>query len=214
MNGLDTVFYVLNDDGSEETSMFTDHTLTLFEVRGWVDTLRTGVPTGFNRFAAVCQYAIKNLRYSASFILASVTKKCQLELEQSLGLDATGPEILAHIYKRQHAVALSTQRNLVGSLMSLSLTAIPGESVPDLNNQIKDLCQQIESVGEAPADLNQLVLKCYLDSSVPMFATDINSKYLEILSNPDTYHWTETLRHTEELYYQLLQSHWVTNQPC
>jgi hypothetical protein len=87
---------------------------------------------------------------------------------------------LCCIVERKLTLQASLQRELIEKLTKLSITDEPGEHIPSFNVKIKDLCDSIEWCGPAPMDLNLLVMKCFVDCSVPIFAQHVNAKYYEL----------------------------------
>ena len=69
------------------------------------------------------------------------------------------------------------------------MTQQSGENIPAFNIKVQELCESIEQAKPAPVDLNPLVMKCYLNSQVTLFANSIGSKYLELEIDPQRYHW-------------------------
>jgi hypothetical protein len=53
--------------------------------------------------------------------------------------------------------------------------------------------QSIEQAGPPPADSNQLVMKCFLNSQVTLFANTIGQQYLELEMDPQRHQWRQTL---------------------
>ena len=76
--GMDTIYLMPNEDWSEETNIFFDHSMTIEKVRPWLNQLLKGVvdkSTDPPVTKPVCSYDIQNLRFSAKFLLASITAK-------------------------------------------------------------------------------------------------------------------------------------------
>ena len=172
--------------------MFSNYTFPKRDNDKWINQLKTGVrfydaaaPEN-NRVRTLqpCPYDLQNLKYSAIYILASLTNKFCLEIVNSVGLDATGIEVLLAVTKSKLHVAVSLQRTLIAELEKLDISQIECENVPNSNCKIRDLCESIEQAGLAPMDLNQLVMKVFVNTQVEIFATHIRQKYLDLESKP------------------------------
>ena len=135
----------------------------------------------------------KTLEYSGLFILGSLTPKFCSELEHAVGLDASGVEILICIIECKLSLQVSLQHELISKLERLSFVNEPGENIPSFNIKVTDLCEQIEKCGPAPSDLNTIVMHCYLNCSVVIFAQNVNSKYFELQTDPTKYPWCDTI---------------------
>ena len=154
--GLDTIFKIPNADWSSEKDLFQNYTLPRYEINQWIGQLKNGclfydraeADVG-NRLKTLhtCPYDQKNLQYSATYILASLTNKFRLEIINSVGLEATGIEVLLGVIKRKLHVAVSLQRSLIADLEKLDISQVEGENVHTLNTKIRDLCESIEQAG-------------------------------------------------------------------
>jgi hypothetical protein len=199
--GMDTVFLVPNLTWTSETNIFMDHTITLDKVQPWIDQLKNGVyQTTIDRRIrhAPCPYDKQNLAFSATYLKASLTDKFCQEVLHSVGLDATSIEVFICILRRKLHVVISLQRELILKLEQLDISQVAGENIPTFNIQIQELCESIEQADPPPADLNQLVMKCFLSSQVTLFANTVGQKYLELELDPQ--------RHQGETFYGIMKT--------
>ena len=210
--GLDTIFKIPVDNWTRELDIFQNYTISSDYIGRWVRQLQQGIsfydatvldPNQRVRRLTPCPYDIQNLQYSATYILASLTTKFRIEIVNSVGLEATGIEVLLCVIKRKLHVAVSLQRSLIADLEKLDISQVEGENVPTLNSKIRDLCESIEQAGPSPRDLNQLVIKVYLNTQVEIFATHIRQRYLELENNPSSHTWHNLLVENEDLYLKL-----------
>ena len=125
------------------------------------------------------------------------------EIEHALVLEVSGPQILPGIIERKLSLQALLQRELITELEKLSIISEPGENIPNFNAKIRDLCEAIEKCGPAPMDLNLLVMKCFVDCSVTIFAQHVHIKYFELCCDPTLHPWRETLDLHASMYYQL-----------
>ena len=201
--GLDTPFMVPNEDWTTETNLFQNYGLQWPAVRPWIQQLRTGIIHPRLGRLPVCDFDIHNLDYSATFIKASLTEKFRIEIEHHVGLDASGVQVLLAIIERKLTLKASLQCDLIKQLEKLKLVDQPGEHIPNFNIKISDLCEQIEKCGPEPRDLNLLVMKSSVNSSITIFSQHVNTKYYELRTNPEKYPWRETLSDHSSMYFQL-----------
>ena len=78
---------------------------------------------------------------------------------------------------------------------------------------MQELSESIEQAEPVLVDLNQLVMKCYLNSQVTLFANSIGSKYLELEIDRQRYHWHDILQDNEDLYLKLKKI-WTPESAC
>ena len=83
-------------------------------------------------------YDQQNLEYSALFLLGSLTTKFRTEIEHSVGLTATGIEVLLCIIERRYSLQVSLQRELVAKLEKLDIIQEPGENISNFNIKVKN----------------------------------------------------------------------------
>ena len=201
--GLDTVFMMPDATWTTETNLFQCYSKSWSEIAPWIDQLQTGVSKPGQAPLPACTYDIQNLDYSAIFIKASLTPDFKNEVEHAVGLDASGVRILFCIIEMKLSLQASLQRDLVSQLEKLSITTEPGENIPSFNKKVKDLCTAIEKCGTKPLDLNLLVMKCFVNCSVPIFAQHINTLFFECKRNHNAHPWRTTLENHASMYYQL-----------
>ena len=140
-----------------------------------------------------------------------MTNKFRHEVIGSVVLEATGIDVLLCVIKRKLNVAVSLQRSLIADLEKLDISQIEGENVPTLNCKIRDLCELIEQAGPAPQDLNQLVMKVFLNTQVDIFATHVRQKYLELEDDPAAHPWRTILTENEDIFLKLKKM-WTPEQ--
>ena len=204
--GLDSIFLMPSSDWSKETNIFFDHTLKPETIQSWTQQLLHGVQSTKNHVTIrhpACPYDKQNLTFSRTFLLASVTSRFRQEIQNSVGLDATGIDVFLCILRRKLHLVISLQRELIAKLEALDITQEPGENIPSFNIKVKELCEAIEQSGPTPQDLNLLVMKTFLKSQVQLFSTSIGGKYLELQINPSKHPWRKTLFDNDALYHQL-----------
>ena len=108
--GMDTPFLMPNDTWTLETNLFECFNKTLADVKPWIKQLKEiGVKDAHGTVHPVCPYDVQNLEYSALFILGSLTTKFRSEIEHSVGLSATGIEVLLCIIERKYSLQVSLQ---------------------------------------------------------------------------------------------------------
>ena len=146
---------------------------------------------------------MQNLNYSATFLKASLTSKFRNEIEHANGIDASGPQVLLSIIERKLSLQVSLQRELITKLEKLKITDEPGENIPHFNTKVKDLCEAIEKCGPAPADLNLLVMTCFVNCSVTIFSQHVNTKFFKLKQDATAYPWCDTLQEHCSMFYQL-----------
>jgi hypothetical protein len=120
-----------------------------------------------------------------------------------VGLDATGIEVFVCIPHTKLHIAISLQRGLISKLEALNISQVSGENIPSFNIQVQELCESIEQAGPPPADLNKVVMKCFLHLQVTLFANTIEQKYLELEMDPQRHQWRAILQDNEDLYLKL-----------
>ena len=94
--GLDSIFLMPSSDWSKETNIFFDHTLKPETIQLWTQQLLHGVHSTKNHVSIhrpPCPYDKQNLTFSRIFLLASVTPLFRQEIQNSVGLDATGIDV-------------------------------------------------------------------------------------------------------------------------
>ena len=200
--GLDTVFRVmLPSTGNSTTEIFIVEAwgqATSDLVDPWVSKLKYG----FNG-QPPCSYDAQSLSWSADFLRNSLKPEFARDIRLALPSNTTGPQVFVEIVAYFITLQTSLQRELISELAKLHITKEEGENVKTLSHKITDKVTQIEKVASPPADLNQLVCACFKDPSVPIFAQEVNTKYLALQRNPQAYKWRELLRDFKDLYLQL-----------
>jgi hypothetical protein len=107
---MDTPFLMPNDTWTLETNLFECFNKTLADIKPWLKQLKEiGVKDAHGTVQPVCHYDVQNLEYSALFILGSLTTKFRSEIEHSVGLPATGIEVLLCIIERKYSLQVSLQ---------------------------------------------------------------------------------------------------------
>ena len=201
--GMDTPFLMPNEDWTEEVNLFECFNKNLSDVKPWIDQLkRDGITKPDGTTIQVCPYDVQNLEYSALFILGSLTTKFRSEVEHSIGLSATGIEVLLCIIERKYSLQVSLQRELVAKLEQLDIIQEPGENISTFNVKVKNLCQSIEFCGPAPRDLNTIVIGCFINCSVVIFSQYVNASYFQATTNPEKFPWRDTLLTHESMYFR------------
>ena len=203
---MDTIFMMPDATWSTKINIFFDHTLTMDKITPWINELlnsvndkRGQVPTKYGP----CLYDRQNLKFSRIFLLVSVTPKFRREIQNSVGLSATGIEVFICMLHRELHLVVSFQRELIAMLEKLDITQEAGENAPAFNTKVQEICEAIEQSGPIPQDLNLLVMRSFLKSQVPLFSNAIGTKYLELQMDPFKYNGRQILTHNEELYLQL-----------
>ena len=203
--GLDTVFRIPDKTWTEESTIFTDHTITWSSAKTWVKQLQEGVlrPTRLGQIVMpVCMCDVQNLRCSAMCILASLTSTFRREIVQSVGIDASGVQVLIKVIGNKLHLVLSLQRDLIAQLQGVCISNVEGEHIPTLNLQIKEVCETICHIGEPPLDLNQIVVKCHMNSQVTIFTQAVGTLCLALEKDPKCHPWTELLELMEDCFRQ------------
>lgn len=211
--GLDTIFRIPNTRWTSETYILEDWgKATLEFVEPWVAQLESGIfdpRHGGTRFLP-CQYDIKNLEYSSTFILNSLTPAYKQLVIKDLGHGVPGPTILSHLLLARITLQSTKQCEYVEALCSVCLTAFPGEDVRLMNHKISELCKGIEQTGHLPHDLSLLIIQCYTCSQVTQFYDLMWAYEAKLLTNATAYTWNKITKEGMRNYL-LLQNYWHPN---
>jgi len=210
--GLDTMFLMPNSNWTEEECIFSNYELKWVHYKGWVEQLKAGVIKGNSLMGPiqlpVCGYDLQNLEWSGAFILASLTDQFHLEILQTCGINASGPEIMCTIVRKKMNVMRTIQRDYTNKLRKLHISQVSGEHVPTLNNKIKECCTVICRLENAPKDLSIIVLMCFLNATVQIFAQEIHRLYIQLETDVIQMTWLDVLEKTDT-YYSLFSSFWT-----
>jgi hypothetical protein len=91
---------------------------------------------------------------------------------------------------------------LVAKLEQLDIIQEPGENISTFNVKVRNLCQSIEFCGPAPRDLNTIVIGCFINCSITIFAQYVNASYFQATTEPEKFPWHDTLASLETMYFR------------
>ena len=184
--GMDSVFYIVLDDGSKVNMLKEPGLVTKTMVDTWCeDVLSKGVhrnPTLGIRYPP-CPFDKTNMSWSGDALLNSCTVALRTDLETRVAIqDRTGPNLLCEILLSLYRPSHSKIRSLRAQLEALSIRDFPGENVTQfvlkatsILTEITMNCMQHDQV----PDIVAVALTGLLHSSDPYFrgkVRDVRSK--------------------------------------
>ena len=145
-NGLESVFHIVNSDGSTTNMLKQPGFVGTDLVECWIKDLTTlGVHDGAGGRLGVCEFDTINLQYSFHAILNSCTPLLRQDLLNNLAPGKhTGPQALMLLLTKVYPSSYTKVKGLIQALEKLNIKDVPGENISTLVQKASDLIREIQ----------------------------------------------------------------------
>ena len=153
--GMDSVFYFVNPtDTTERLSILSYHSrFTLAEVTNQIMTNRTSGT--YDKFDEA------NLKMSYVWLTNAVDDTLLAAVRPQFHENMTGPEVFMMLISEVQSDSVRSLRKKERIFEQLSLSQFPAENVKALNNQVLDICDELERAGVLPDDAILTIVEKY-----------------------------------------------------
>ncbi|MCP4194415.1 MAG: hypothetical protein GY768_27730 [Planctomycetaceae bacterium] len=214
-HGIDSVFYVLNNDGTGADYLLTHYMChTLESVSADVE----------RRKRTFDQYALDAMFESGQWLLNSLDEGLKQELENDLLGVNMGPQIFMVLVGRIYTESLGRTVDLQDEFRALNLETFPGENVPEYCNKASSILVMLERERQLPplhlvTILDVFTFGCSVDSfkvqfmarrdAIETFAGKAAGKTGFALTSLPNYIHFQTLLKQGTTAYRNLRKHWT-----
>jgi len=145
-NGLESVFHIVNSDGTTVDMLKQPGFVNTELVESWVkDLADSGVHDGKGGRLTVCEFDVMNLQYSYHAILNSCTASLRQDLINNLAPGKhTGPQALMLLLTKVYPTSYTKVKGLIQALEKLNIKDVPGENITTLVQKASDLIREIQ----------------------------------------------------------------------
>ncbi len=183
--GLDGIFKIIQDDGSEINMLRTPGFVTSVLINRWQQDLTQDgvfVGDGIGGRHPVCPMDIENLEWSGNTLLNSCTELLSIYLQEALiaqGLDLNGLQVFLQIMNTCYRPSSAPVKKAQAALEAMDLKQFPGENVTLFVQQatlhLAEIKMNIQMVNQCP-DLAQSALLGLTKGSDVYFQMEAKNK--------------------------------------
>ncbi len=150
-NRMDSVFFAIKPADMEYMDLLTEwHRFDNREAKMWIEAETWD------------QYDYDNIWYSGQFLQDSITVELWNRIKVPFEGNVLGPLIFVAVLQVHQTAGTSIVQMLTQQISGMTICSVPGEDVVVLCNQVYELCNRIEALGNPPDDLVNVVSKCFL----------------------------------------------------
>ena len=161
--GMDSVFYFVNpSDTTERLSILSYHSrFTTAQVTSQLTANRNN--STYDKFDEA------NLKMSYVWLMNSLDDTLLSAVRPQFHDKMTGPELFMMIVSEVQSDSIRSLRKKERAFEQLSLTKFPAENVKAMNNQILDVCDELERAGSLPDDAILTITEKYCGATSEEF---------------------------------------------
>jgi hypothetical protein len=145
LNGMDTVFYVEDDEGNWKSVL---HHHSTFTTKAIEDKIEEYVDDDLYD-----KYDLANLKFSATFLINSIDPEMRKDIVPYCRRGITGPELWMRIVADVHSDSVMRMEQLKEDVKAMKVKDFKGENIKMYSAAMLEKCRELENANALPANI-------------------------------------------------------------